>query len=59
MEEYAPGASGLQNLGDGRYQFNWKTPAGYASSCKTVELVFGSGGLSYVEGPHAYFSFKK
>ncbi len=59
MEEYASGASGLQNQGDGRYQFNWKTPTTYASSCKTVELVFGTGGLSYVDGPHAYFSFKK
>ena len=59
LEEYAAGESGLQNLGDGRYQFNWKTPGSYAGSCKSVELVFGTGGLSYVEGPHAFFSFKK
>jgi hypothetical protein len=59
LEEYASGASGLQNQGDGRYQFNWKTPSTYAGSCKTIELVFGTGGLSYVDGPHAYFSFKK
>jgi hypothetical protein len=59
LEEYASGASGLQNQGDGRYQFNWKTPTTYAGSCKSIELVFGTGGLSYVDGPHAFFSFKK
>ena len=59
IEEYASGASGLQNQGNGYYQFNWKTPTTYASSCKTIELVFGAGGLSYVEGPLAFFSFKK
>ncbi|MBA3658710.1 MAG: PxKF domain-containing protein, partial [Gemmatimonadales bacterium] len=59
LEEYASGASGLQNLGNGNYQFNWKTPAIYAGSCKSIELVFGAGGLSYVDGPHAFFSFKK
>ena len=59
LEEYAAGSSGLQNLGNGYYQFNWKTPTGYAGSCKSIALVFGAGGLSYVEGPHAYFTFKK
>ena len=59
LEEYASGASGLQNHGDGRYQFNWKTPSTYAGSCKSIELVFGTGGLSYVDGPHAFFSFKR
>jgi hypothetical protein len=59
VEEYAAGASGLQNFGDGRYQFNWKTPTSYASSCKSIELVFAAGGVSYTEGPHAFFSFKK
>jgi len=38
VEEYASGASGLQNLGDGYYQFNWKTPKSYANSCKTLKL---------------------
>jgi hypothetical protein len=56
VEEYASGASGLQNLGDGRYQFNWKTPASYASSCKRLSLEFVPG---YAEGPLAYFTFKK
>lgn len=35
-EEYAVGGSGLQNLGDGYYQFNWKTPKSYAGLCKTI-----------------------
>jgi hypothetical protein len=59
LEEYATGATGLQNHGNGYYQFNWKTPTEYAGSCKSIVLVFGSGGLGYTEGPHAYFSFKK
>jgi hypothetical protein len=41
IEEYASGASGLQNLGDGNYQFNWKTPKDYASSCKTLKVDVG------------------
>jgi hypothetical protein len=45
VEEYAAGASGLQNLGAGFYQFNWKTPAGYASSCKTVRVGLGDGAV--------------
>jgi hypothetical protein len=59
VEEYASGSSGLQNLGGGNYQFNWKTPTTYAGSCKSIELVFAAGGVSYTEGPHAFFSFKK
>ncbi len=43
VEEYASGASGLQNLGEGYYQFNWATPAGYAGSCKTLNLDLGEG----------------
>jgi hypothetical protein len=59
VEEYAAGASGLQNLGDGYYQFNWKTPANYVNSCKKIALVFGAGGLGYTEKPSAFFTFKK
>jgi hypothetical protein len=55
IEEYAANSSGLQNLGDGNYQFNWKTPATYANSCKSIALDFGA----YVESPSAYFTFKK
>ncbi len=38
VEEYSTGSSGLQNLGDGYYQWNWKTPRTYAESCKTMTL---------------------
>jgi hypothetical protein len=58
VEEYAAGASGLQNLGDGYYQFNWKTPTSYLNSCKKISLTFGAGG-GYTEKPGAYFTFKK
>jgi Big-like domain-containing protein/PKD domain-containing protein len=58
IEEYAAGASGLLNLGNGNYQFNWKTPTTYANSCKSIALVFGAGGTSYTENPSAYFTFK-
>ena len=43
VEEYASGESGLQNLGDGHYQLNWKTPNSYANSCKTLRLDLGEG----------------
>ena len=43
LEEYASGSSGLQNLGNGYYQFNWKTPKSYAKSCKTMHLDLGEG----------------
>ena len=41
--EYASGTSGLQNQGNGNYQFNWKTPKSYARSCKTLKLDLGEG----------------
>lgn len=40
---YAAGVSGLQNLGNGYYQFNWATPKSYANSCKTLHLALGDG----------------
>ncbi len=43
LEEYASGNSGLQNQGNGNYQFNWKTPKTYAKSCKTLKLDLGDG----------------
>jgi hypothetical protein len=55
IEEYA-GNSGLQNLGDGYYQFNWKTPPSYANSCKAIGLNLGE---ATARGPLAYFNFKK
>ncbi|MGH3070697.1 MAG: PxKF domain-containing protein [Gaiellaceae bacterium] len=43
IEEYAAGASGLQNLGDGFYQVNWKSPSAYAGTCKRLRLDLGEG----------------
>ena len=56
IEEYAASSSGLQNLGDGYYQWNWKSPIGYANSCKTLKLALGEGaGFEYI----ALFQFRK
>jgi hypothetical protein len=55
LTEQAAGASGLQNLGNGYYQYNWKSPASYAKSCKTLQLDLGEG-----SGPRtARFAFTK
>jgi len=43
VEETTAGGTGLQNLGDGYYQLNWKTPSAYANSCKSVRLDLGEG----------------
>ena len=43
MGEVASGGSGFQNLGDGYYQFNWKTPKAFARSCKVLHLNIGDG----------------
>ena len=43
LTEVAAGASGLQNLGNGYYQFNWKSPTSYARSCKTLHVDLGDG----------------
>lgn len=56
LEEYASGASGLQSLGDGYYQFNWKTPTSYAGSCKSLNLNLGEGAARM---GLALISFKK
>jgi outer membrane protein assembly factor BamB len=54
IEELAAGASGLQNLGDGYYQLNWRTPTKYAGSCKATHLDLGEGVTH-----DAYFNFRK
>jgi probable HAF family extracellular repeat protein len=54
IEETVTGTSGLQNKGDGYYQLNWKSPKGYAKSCKTVHLDLGDS-ITH----DAYFDFKK
>jgi hypothetical protein len=54
IEEYVTGNSGLRNLGDGYYHFNWATPRAYANSCKTLTLKLGDGAVHT-----ALFKFKK
>ena len=55
VKEDASGSSGLQNLGDGYYQLNWKAPASYSNSCKTLQLDLGEG-----SGPRTVnFAFTK
>lgn len=41
LEQYASGESTLQNLGNGNYQFNWKSPATYQDSCRQLRLDLG------------------
>lgn len=55
LEEVAAGSSGLQYSGDGYWQFNWKTAANYASTCRALMLEFKGGALS----PTVKFKFKK
>jgi hypothetical protein len=43
VEEAAAGNSGLQNLGGGYYQINWKSPTSYAGSCKSLNLNLVEG----------------
>jgi hypothetical protein len=52
VETYA-GASGLQYLGDGYWQYNWKTPKSYAGQCRIMVLTLEEGSTH-----SAYFSFK-
>jgi hypothetical protein len=42
IETYA-GGSGLQYLGDGNWQFNWKTPKSYAGICRQVSVNLADG----------------
>jgi hypothetical protein len=53
IETYS-GSSGLQYLGDGYWQFNWKTPKTYANSCRKMHIQF-QGGLN---SPEVMFQFK-
>jgi hypothetical protein len=41
LEAYASGSSGLQNLGDGSYQWNWATEKSWADTCRLVRLELG------------------
>lgn len=55
MEEVASGNSGLQYLGDGYWQFNWKTSKNYADTCRAMYVQFDSGAMS----PVVKFQFRK
>lgn len=52
VETYS-GGSGLQYLGNGSWQFNWKAPKSYAGLCRTLHL-----GLADPTDHVAAFSFK-
>jgi len=54
VDETATGRSGLLNLGNGNYQFNWSTSKTYANSCKVMHLDIGTG-VTY----QAWFRFNK
>lgn len=57
VEEVSSGNSGLQYLGDGYWQFNWKTPKTYSSAgqqCRVMVLSLSDGSSHY-----AYFKFTK
>lgn len=57
LEEYATGASGLLNLGDGYYQFNWATPKSYRNSCKEMRLNLSEGSTTSPVFHKANFRF--
>lgn len=42
--ETSSGASGLQYLGNGYWQINWKTLKSYAGQCRTMSLNLNDGG---------------
>ena len=44
IEEYA-GSSGLQYLGDGYWQFNWKTSKAYAGQCRIMKLTLNDNSV--------------
>jgi len=53
IETYAT-TSGLQYLGNGNWQFNWKTPNTYAGSCRRMKLNLAD----FSDGHVADFQFK-
>jgi hypothetical protein len=42
IEQYTAN-SGLQYLGNGNWQFNWKTPKNYAGQCRRMKLNLADG----------------
>jgi hypothetical protein len=53
IEAYA-GGSGLQSLGNGNWQFSWKTPTAYAGQCRVVRIDLADGSSTH----EAKFQFK-
>jgi DNA-binding beta-propeller fold protein YncE len=45
VQEYVAGSSGLQFLGDGHWQWNWKTPKSYANTCRLMVLSLSDGSM--------------
>ena len=43
IDEYAAGSSGLRSLGNGNWQFNWKTSKNYANTCRIIVLTLSDG----------------
>jgi hypothetical protein len=43
IEQYSTSPSGLQYLGDGLWQYNWKTEKSYAGQCRTMYLNLADG----------------
>jgi hypothetical protein len=43
IETYTDSPSGLQNLGNGNWQFNLKTPKTYATKCKAMSVLLNDG----------------
>jgi hypothetical protein len=43
IEEFAPGNTGLQYLGNGNWQFNWKTSSTYKGTCRVMFVRFSDG----------------
>jgi hypothetical protein len=46
IEAYSSGASSLQYLGDGTWQFNWKTDKSFANTCRAVYVSLANGQTS-------------
>jgi hypothetical protein len=59
LDELAVAGSGLQNLGNGNYQLNWKSPTGYATSCKRLRLDLSEGSTTAAAYHTADFKFTK
>ncbi len=53
IDEPATGSSGLQYMGDGWWQYNWKTSKAYSGQCRVLKLSLNDN-----SGYSASFSFK-